>query len=330
MRAVVIERFGGPEVLHIAQVPVPSPGPGQVRVKVAYAGVNPADWKDREGHTADFYDISFPYILGFDAAGAVDAVGAGVTDFGPGDRVFTTSNHGEGVDGSYAEYLLVSAANLAILPDELDLQSAAAVPVAALTAWQALLATDKGALQAGQSVLVHGASGGLGSFAVQFAKLRGARVAGTCSTANIDYLRGLGADLALDYSTDDLGAALTGWITDGLDLIVDAVGGGTLPGALELLREGGRLVSIATLVQDGDITGDAEKGRAMGREKIYAIMDNQTMREDLGEIGAHLAAGDVVMPPVEVCDMADVRAAHEKIQSGHVRGKLVLRIGGEQ
>lgn len=329
MKAVVIHRFGGVEELCLEDVATPRPGPGQVLVRVAYAGVNPADWKDREGLVAGFYEARFPHILGFDAAGTVAEVGAGVTRFAPGDRVFTTSDHGAGVDGSYAEYLLVAEARLAHLPDTVALADAAAVPVAALTARQALLAPKRGALAAGQRVLVHGASGGVGGFAVQFAARAGARVATTCSGANVDYVRGLGSELALDYRADDVPGALRRWAPDGLDLIVDAVGGDSLPGRLDLLRRGGRLVSIATLVADGDIAAEQAAAEARGCRKIFAIMDSSRAGSELEEVAALLASGELRPPPVQVFALEDVRAAHELIRAGHVRGKLVLRIAGE-
>ena len=329
MRAIVIDRFGGPEELRLDEVPTPNPAEGQVLVHVAYAGINPADWKDREGLVAGFYRASFPHILGFDAAGTVADVGPGVDDFAPGDRVFTTSDHGDGVAGSYAEYLLVSAPRLAKVPPRVDLASAAATPVAALTAWQALLASERGDLQAGQRVLIHGGSGGVGSFAVQFAAHRGAHVAATCSAANLDYVAELGAERALDYRAADYRDELRAWAPEGLDLIVDAVGGDTLPGRLELLRPGGRLVSIATLVADGDIAAETAEAETMGVRKIFAIMDSREAGRELAQIGELLAAGAVHPPPIEVYPMAEVRAAHERIQGGHVRGKLVLEIAGE-
>jgi NADPH2:quinone reductase len=326
MRAVVLERFGGPQELHIATVPRPVAGPGELLVKVAYAGINPADWKDREGHTAAFFNINFPYIIGFDAAGTVAGIGPGVTGFSLGDRVFTPSDHGQGVAGSYAQYITVSRERLVSVPDSLDLQSAAAVPVAALTAWQALFSAEKGNLMARQRVMIHGASGGLGSFAIQFAKLGKAEVATSCSARNLDYVRSLGSDLALDYHNQDFTATIAEWAPGGLDLIIDAVGAGTLPEAWNLLRPGGRLVSIATLVADGDIEADCAATARRGCHKVYAVMDDTRVVQELSRIAEHLAAGEIRMPPVACLPMDQVRAAHQQIQGGHVRGKLVLRI----
>jgi NADPH2:quinone reductase len=329
MRAIVVDRFGGPDELRRAELPVPEPGPGQVRVRVAYAGVNPADWKDREGLVAGFFEVSFPHTLGFDAAGTVDATGAGVTAFAPGDRVFTTSDHGEGAAGSWAEYLLVSEPRLAKVPPALGLAEAAAAPVAALTARQALLDPAKGNLQQGQKVLIHGASGGVGSYAVQIATHAGARVATTCSTANLDYVRVLGAALATDYRDQCFQQRIATWAPEGLDLVLDAVGGDSLPRRLELLREGGRLVSIATLVADGDVAAETERARAVGREKIYAIMDTTHAGVELEQVAALLAGGQIKSPPLRLYDLEDARDALEEVRGGHVRGKVLLRVCGD-
>lgn len=219
MHAVIMNETGGPEVLTYGEIATPEPAPGEVRIRVAYAGVNPADWKNRQGMLAAFRPYVFPYVLGFDAAGVVDALGEGVTGFAVGDRVFTPTNHGQGAQGSYAELVVANVDRVAPIPDAMDFRSAAALPVAALTAWQAL--QHNGGVQPGQQVLVHGGSGGLGGFAVQFAKAAGAQVAATCSTANVAYLAGLGADLVIDYVSDDVTATLKEWAPEGLDLVVN-------------------------------------------------------------------------------------------------------------
>ncbi|MCB1842841.1 MAG: NADP-dependent oxidoreductase, partial [Halioglobus sp.] len=168
MYAMIIEETGGAEVFRYAEVDTPEPGPAQVLVRVARAGVNPADWKNRQGHLAQFRPYVFPYIIGFDAAGVVAAVGEGVTGISVGDRVVTPTNHGQGGQGSYAEYTLANEDRVARIPQGLSFSQAAALPVAALTAWQGLF--DRGGLEAGQCALIHGGSGGVGTFAVQFAR----------------------------------------------------------------------------------------------------------------------------------------------------------------
>ncbi|MFP6641259.1 MAG: NADP-dependent oxidoreductase, partial [Myxococcota bacterium] len=327
MKAIILNEFGGPEVLLMGEVEMREPGPGEISIEVAYAGMNPADWKDREGHVARFTNPDFPYVLGFDVAGIVADVGADVTRFQRGDRVFACSNHGQGASGSYAEFTLSTENRAALLPPSMEFKAGAALPVAALTAWQAL--HDHGALVAGQRVLVNGASGGVGSFAVQFARYAGAEVGSICSKRNLDYVQQLGAQTCFDYGSDGVSAALREWASDGLDLIIDAVGFGTLEDPVALLRPGGKLVSIATLLGDGDIEGDAKAAAELGREKIFAIMSDAESGEQLKQIAALLADGSISLPPIEVFSMDRAGAAHAELETGHVRGKLVLEIGGE-
>ncbi|MGH8808072.1 MAG: NADP-dependent oxidoreductase, partial [Noviherbaspirillum sp.] len=246
MRAVVIDRVGGPEVLRIADVSRPEPGPGEVLIRVACAGVNPADWKCREGYLGSFISYTFPFVIGFDLAGTVAAVGTGVTGFAEGMRVFAQTDVGAGKWGSYAEYASVRHDSVVRMPDSLSFAQAAAVPTPALAAWTGLF--DDGGLQAGQKVLIHGGAGAVGTFAIQFAKLAGAEVAATCGARNADYVRMLGCDKSIDYRAQDVRAALHDWAPEGVDMVLDAVGCGSLPKGPDMLRPGGILVAILTLV----------------------------------------------------------------------------------
>lgn len=327
MKAIVLNAFGGPEVMRTGEVERQSPGPGEISIQVAYAGMNPADWKDREGHVARFTNPHFPYVLGFDVSGVVDEVGQGVTRFQVGDRVFCCSNHGQGAWGSYAEYTLSTESRAARLPDGIDFKSGAALPVAALTAWQAL--HDRGSLESGQRVLINGASGGVGSFAVQLARHAGAEVGSICSARNIPYVRELGAQTCFDYSSEAVSSALRGWAADGVDLIIDAVGFGTLENPMGLLRPGGKLVSIATLLGDGDIEADTQAAAELGREKIFAIMSDAESAGQLKQIADLLVEGSICCPPIEVFPMHGVAEAHAALETGHIRGKLVLEVAGE-
>ena len=329
MTAAALTGFGDADAFELMAIPVPAPGPGEVLIRVAYAGINPADWKDREGYFSQFYDVRFPHIVGFDASGTIAAVGEGVTGFAPGDRVLTVSAHGQGGQGSYAEYLPVPADRVAAIPDALSLEQAAVLPVASLTAWQALHDEERGRLQAGQSVLINGGAGGVGTFAVQFARLGGARVAATCSAANADYVRGLGADLAVDYQQGGLPDAIARWSAGGVDLLVDAVGPDSLPEPSRLVRPGGRLVSIATLNRDGDIEALAAAAAAQGIHRIFAVMNDENSGPRLSAIAAQAARGELRLPPIRTFELAEVAAAHRLIETGHVRGKLALRVCGE-
>lgn len=324
MFAIIMTETGGPEVLRYGEIDTPEPGPGELRIRVAYAGVNPADWKNRQGMLAAFRPYCFPYVLGFDAAGVVDRIGEGVEGFAPGDRVFTPTNHGQGGQGSYAELVIASADKVAHIPAGLGFAEAAALPVAALTAWQAL--GHGGGIEPGQQVLVQGGSGGLGGFAVQFARRAGARVAATCSTPNVDYLRGLGVEQVIDYRTEDVNASVSAWAPDGLDYLVNAAGDSTLPDGLDLVRPGGCLVSIPTLVDDGDIPAAMAAAAAKSVERVFSIMTDVDCAETLTEIGTLVAKGAVTLPQLRELDLRDAAAAHEAIQSGHTRGKIVLAV----
>ncbi|TXS95933.1 NADP-dependent oxidoreductase [Parahaliea maris] len=324
---MIIRQTGGPEVFEYAEIATPDPGPGEVLVQVAYAGINPADWKNRQGYLEQYRPYIFPYVIGFDAAGVVAAVGEGVTRVSEGDRVFTPTNHGQGGQGSYAQYAIASEDRVALVPEGLALRDAAALPVAALTAWQGLF--DRGGLQAGQLAMIHGGSGGLGSFAVQFARAAGARVAATCSTANVDYLKDLGVERVIDYRSEDIGQAIAEWAPQGLDYLMDAVGVSTLPRGLDLLRHGGTFVSIPTLVDDGDIPAAAAEAAARGVNRVFSTMDDSHCAETLERIAQLVVSGEVRMPPIREYALKDVAAAHEILQSGHNRGKMVLKVSGD-
>src|SRR5258708_3153857 len=233
MQAVQIHRYGGPEELTLEQAPRPVPQAGEVLLRVYAAGVNPLDWKIRQGLMQAFQPITFPYIPGIEGAGVVEEVGPGVAADLVGQAVIwqTTS-------GAYAEYLTVSVEDFARKPKSLSFVEAAAVPVGATTAWRALF--EHGGLISGQRVLIQGAAGGVGVFAVQLAKWKGAQVIGTAATANLDFVRSLGADTVVDYTTTPIES-----VVRDVDLVLDGVGGETLLSSLAALRPGGTLISIA-------------------------------------------------------------------------------------
>jgi len=324
MFAVIIEETGGPEVLRYGEIAAPEPGPDDIRVRIAYAGVNPADWKNRQGMLAAFRPYSFPYIIGFDAAGVVDKVGANVSGFAPGDRVFTPTNHGQGGQGSYAEFAIASADRVAHIPEGMSFAQAAALPVAALTAWQGLF--DRGGLQAGQLAMIHGGSGGLGGFAVQFARWAGARVAATCSTPNVEYLKNLGVERVIDYRKENIAEAVAAWAPGGLDYLMDAVGASTIPNGLDMVRTGGTFVSIPTLTDDGDIPAAAVAGAAKGVNRVFSTMVDVGCNAQLAQIARLLVEGHITLPPLHEYALRDVARAHEAVQSGHTRGKIVLKV----
>lgn len=324
MFAMIIEETGGPEVLKYAELPTPEPGPGEVLVRIAYAGVNPADWKNRQGMLAQFRPYQFPCVIGFDAAGVVAALGEGVTGFQVGERVFTPTNHGQGGQGSYAEYAIASADRVARIPEGLGFDQAAALPVAALTAWQGLF--DRGGLKAGDLAMIHGGSGGLGSFAVQFARWAGARVAATCSTPNVEYLTSLGVERVIDYRKEDIAGAVSQWAPQGLDYLMDAVGVSTLPNGLDLVRPGGTFVSIPTLVDDGDIPAAAAAGESRGVKRVFSTMTDANCGGTLEKIAGLIVAGEIRLPPLREFPLREAASVHRILQEGHNRGKMVLKV----
>jgi NADPH2:quinone reductase len=205
-----------------------------------------------------------------------------------------------------------------------EFAAAAAVPTAGLTAWQALF--DQGGLKVGQTLLLHGGSGGVGSYAIPFAKAAGIRVAATCSTPNVGYVKSLGADRVIDYRSEDVPSATRAWSPGGVDVVIDAVSHGTLPTAFEMLRPGGTLVSIATINGDGDIAGDTAAAQQRGLTKKYALMNPALAHQQFAAMAPLFDAGQVPTPALEVLPWEQVVRAHELVATGHVRGKIVLEV----
>ena len=329
MKAAAIQEYGDAAAFEIMQLPLPEAKPGEVLIQVAYAGINPADWKFRESLLAQHVNIQFPAVLGNDVSGVVVAVGEGVTRFTPGDKVFAFTNITEGSPGSYAEYVAVTENRVAAVPEQVSLKSAAVIPCAALTSWQGLFKKDRGNLQAGQKILINGGSGGLGSYAVQFAKWAGAEVAATCGTGNLEYVQSLGADLVIDYRNQQISSELAKWAPEGVDIILDVVGAKSLPDAISMIKTGGRLISIPTMdmTLDGDVAKDIEDAARQGITKNYGFSSLEDCSKDFNQIIGLLAQGAITDPAIEVFAIEEVSNAHKKLQDGHVRGKLVLEVG---
>jgi NADPH:quinone reductase-like Zn-dependent oxidoreductase len=297
MKAVRFQRFGGPEVLEIAELPDPRPGPGQVRIAVRAAGVNASDWKKRRG----LMDQELPQTMGYEAAGVVDEVGEGVADVAVGDRVF-----GFCVDGA-AQAELAVLSFYAPIPPSLDFPGAAALPAAVETATRAL---DQLGVAGGGTLLVNGASGGVGSAAVQLAVARGARVIGTASPARHDYLRSLGAE-PVAYG-DGLADRVRALAPDGVDLALDVAGSGVLPELVALAGGPRHVVTIA------DFAGAREHGVRFSRG------DTGRALHALADIGGLVEAGRFSLPVARTFPLAEVARAHRVGEEGGVRGKLVL------
>ncbi|WP_067812806.1 NADP-dependent oxidoreductase [Actinomadura kijaniata] len=309
MRAIGQDSFGGPDVLKIIEVPRPVPGPAEVLVRVRAAGVNPTDWWHR---TTGGLAGDAPVRLGWDVSGVVKAVGPGVTLFQPGDEVFGMPRQ-PAPAGTYAEYVASPARHLAAKPAGLSHVEAAALPLAALTAWQALV--DTADVRPGQRVLVHAAAGGVGHLAVQIAKARGAYVVGTARTVNHDFVRGLGADEVIDYTRTDFVTAARA-----IDVVIDTIGGDYGPRSLRTLRPGGVVVSLASPAE----ARLADEARALGLRSIFMITeaDRAGMREiaSLAGSGRLRARVDTVLP------LEQAAKAHEIGEAGHTAGKIVLTV----
>ena len=307
MKAIRVHAYGGPEVLKYEDVPRPQPQPGELLIRVHAAGVNPVDWKLREGHLKDWLNYSMPYIPGWDVSGVVEAA-SGATRYKNGDEVFSFPDHPH--DGAYAEYMVVKETELAPKPKTLDHVRAAAVPAASLTAWQALF--DLGGLRAGQKALIHGAAGGVGGFAVQFAKWKGARVIGTASARNREFLKQLGADETIDYAAERFEETVRD-----ADLVFDTIGGETQARSWQALKKGGMLVSTV------NPPSGEEAARRGVRQGMVMVQPNATQ---LTEIARLIDSGKVKVIVETVLPLKEARRAHEMSQTGHTRGKIVLRV----
>ncbi len=328
MRAAVLSSFGPPSTVRIAEVPMPACKTADVLIKVAAAGVNPVDWKECEGFLAPFY-AKYPdlWTPGYDAAGTVHAVGSGVTQFRVGDRVVAFSDRRDnGHNGTFAEYVRVLPSAVAAVPDDVDLVTAASIPTAGLTGFQALFHKGKADLRNGDGVLIHGAAGGVGSYAVQFAAARGLHVAATCAARNLAYVTGLGAEMVIPYDREAIDLAMKRWRPGGVEAIIDCVSGASFPNALDALRRSGRLVSIATLTQDGDIAADTEKAALRGCTKIFSIIDFSHIDADLSEMLEMIDSGAVKAPPVHLFSLNDASQALQRMKDGQIRGKIVLKM----
>jgi NADPH2:quinone reductase len=315
MRAVVIQSFGGPGVLELGDWPRPQAGPGELLVAVRASGTNPVDAKMRVA--GKWAGVEPPIVLGYDAAGVVEAIGPGVTDFKPGDEVFYSPNiHGTRL-GTYAEYNVVPASIVALKPRRIDFIAAAAIPLAGGAAYEAIV--RRLAVRPGETVLIHGGAGGVGSFAVQLARLAGARVLATASARNLETVRKLGADLAIDYRAQDVAqVALAETGGRGVDAVLDTVGGDLIPRSIPAARPWARLATL--LAPAGDLGPFALRNQTL--HGIFLIRERERL-----ELLAALVDRGVLAPLIDqVLPLSEASGAHERLDSGHGRGKIVLQI----
>jgi NADPH:quinone reductase-like Zn-dependent oxidoreductase len=308
MKAVRIHGYGGSEVLVFEDAPRPEPQAGEVLIRVQATSVNPFDCAVRAGYMAGFFNHTLPLILGTDVAGVVEKVGAGVTEVKPGDAVYARS--GVYRDGAYAEYALASAADVAAKPKSLDYQHAAALPHITLTAWQALF--EMGNLSKGQTVLIHGAAGGVGHIAAQLARWRGAKVIGTASS-NFAFLSELKVDQAVNYAVTPFES-----VAKNVDVVLDTVGGETQERSWGVLKPGGILVST--------IQAPSEEKAAAHGVRQGMVFSAPPIRKVLTEVAGLVDAGTIKPHVHAVLPLGDVRKAHAMVEGKHVRGKVVLQV----
>ena len=323
MKAVRIHQFGGPEVMNIEEIERPVPAPDEILVKIYASGVNPIDWIVRNGADDKLRSfIPLPITLGWDAAGVVEEWGSNVTGFQKGDAVYGVPNFPGNGSGSYAEYCTAKADQFAFKPKSIGFNEAAGVPLAALTAWTGMFA--HGNLQAGQRILIQGASGGVGSFAVQFAKVKGAYVIGTASTSNVEYVSQLGADEVIDYKTQQFDE-----LVRDVDVVLEASpirDNKERLRAVRVLKEGGIFVSVNT-----DFPFDDELTEALARKGATGeLSPNQPKQEWLQQIARLIDEGNVRVFINKVFPLEQVVQAHRESESWHVRGKLVLEVVNEK
>src|SRR5438105_2692977 len=308
MKAAVVYEYGGPEVFKYEDAPRPEPQDGEVLVRVIAAGVNPVDAYVRQGMLSKRGLDNRPIIIGYDIAGLVEKAGARVTKFKPGDAVYAYLSIMRG--GGYSEFAIAKEEEMSLKPKNIDFEKAAAVPLAATTAWQALI--DIAKLEKGQTLLIHGGSGGVGCFAVQIAKARGAKVIATASTDNQDLLKQLGVDQPIDYTTTKFED-----VVKDVDVVLNAVRGDTLARSYGVVKKGGIIVSITGQPDPAELEKHGIRGSGLGAHPDAKVLEELAKLIDAGKITPIVS---VVMP------LVDVAKAQQQIASRHTRGKVVLKV----
>ncbi|MBW4593188.1 MAG: NADP-dependent oxidoreductase [Brasilonema angustatum HA4187-MV1] len=305
MQAIRVHQYGESDVLKLETIAQPEPQPNEVLIRVQAAGVNPLDWKIRSGYMKEVFPIPMPYTPGMDVAGIVEAIGADVKAFQVGQAVYGELNM-----GAYAEFATASQDAIALKPQTLDFVQAASVPMVAMTAYQALF--DYADLKPGQTVLIHAASGGVGMFAVQFAKWKGAHVIGTTSAANTEFVQSLGADQVIDYKSTSFEQ-----VVKNVDVVLDTLGGDTQARSYSVLKPGGILVSTPAPPNAQDAQARGVRAEMVNMKPSASLLKEITNLLDSGQVKTVIA---------QTFSLSEARQAQDLSQRGHVRGKIVLQI----
>lgn len=315
MKALTIDKFGGIEEMKWSDLPIPSPKSNEVQIKITHAAVNPVDWKICEGFLQKLIPHAFPLITGWDASGTISSIGVNVTSFSIGDEVHAYCRKPTIQWGTYADYICFDAVHVAPKPKLLTLAEAAAIPLAALTAWQSLF--DIAHLKKGQTILVHAGAGGVGSFAIQFSKHIGAKVYTTASESNHEYVKILGADVAIDYRNNDFTSVIKELEPNGVDIVYDCVGYDTLESSYSVVKKGGCLVSIVNKPNSEKCIEHEVKG------EFAFVTPNGTQLELIGEL---IDKEKVLVPTITEMPIKDYAKAWKQIKTHHTQGKIVLKI----
>jgi len=330
MKAFILDRYGNNDGVRAGEMPDPDCGRNDILVQIHAASVNPVDFKIRDGKLKLVLPLRFPFILGSDLAGVVVRAGSNVRRFKPGDEVYARP-HGI---GAFAEFIAIKEDAVAIKPKQLTMEEAASIPLVGLTAWQALV--ERANLRGGQKVLIHAGSGGVGTFAIQLANHLGAVVTTTTSTANLDWVQGLGADIVIDYKTDDFGKMLHDY-----DVVLDTLGGATLKKSIRVLKGGGKLISISG-PPDPDFAKEIGAGwvvrqamrlmsyrirKSAKRHHVsYSFLFMRPSGDQLREIGSLIDSG-IIRPVVDrVFPFASTKDALAYVEKGHAKGKVIVKV----
>jgi NADPH:quinone reductase-like Zn-dependent oxidoreductase len=304
MQAVQAHDYGSPATLVLEEERRPAPNADQVLVRLKFAGVNPADWKYQAGYYKQYMPLTFPWIPGMEGAGIIEEVGANVTALKRGDEVYGL------IMGGYAEYALALAKEVQVKPTGLTFEQAATIPMGALTAWGAVI--DTANVESGRRVLIHGAAGGVGLYAVQLAKWKGAHVTGTASADNLAFVRSLGADEVIDYNATRFESVLKD-----LDAVIDTVGGDLPERSFQIIRPGGIFVTVAAMLTE-------EAGKA---QNIRAVSGRRASPDKLQQISQLIETKQLKPEVGPLFSLAEARQAQELSQTGHGRGRIILQIG---
>lgn len=315
MKAITIESFGGIEKLQLKDVPIPKPGNNEVQILVKYSGVNPVDWKIREGMLQQRLPHEFPLILGWEASGTISVVGKNVKNFKNNDEVYVYCRKPIIKWGAYAEYVCFDADNVALKPKKINFAQAAAIPLTGLTAWQAIF--DAAKLRKGETILIHAGAGGVGGMAIQFAKNAGAKVLTTASKNHHSYVEKLGADFVIDYKHENFVEAVRRLVPDGVDVVFDTVGGKTLQESLKVLKPKGRLIGIVENL-DPKIAEDYQIFF-----KYVFVSPNGSQLKQIADL---IDQGKVNPPKIEEIPLDHAGEAQDKVREGHTEGKIVLKV----